>query len=172
MEHIIRASGGITGCREILVLGSQAILGSFPDAPEALLVSIEADISPLDDPEKADLIDACIGELSPFHETFGYYAHGISSEAAILPSNWRERLIHIESPGTGGISGWCLSPEDLVVSKLMAGRQKDLDFVKVMLNTRLFKTPSVVTLKTELNPEQSQLLERRLALCMASDHRP
>jgi len=133
LEHIIRASGAITRCREILVLGSQAILGSYPDAPDSLLISIEADVSPLDAPDKADLIDACIGELSMFHETFGYYAHGIAPEAAVLPANWRERLVPITSSGTAGNLGWCLSPPDLAVSKLIAGRQKDMDYVRTLV---------------------------------------
>jgi hypothetical protein len=47
-----------------------------------LLTSQEADIYPLGDPAKSDLIDGTIGELSPFHETFGYYAHGVGPETA------------------------------------------------------------------------------------------
>ena len=44
LEHIIRAAWAITGAREIVVLGSQAVLGQHPDAPEELRVSIEADV--------------------------------------------------------------------------------------------------------------------------------
>ena len=162
LEHIIRASVGITGCRNILVIGSQAILGAYPDAPESLLVSIEADVSPLEDPDKADLIDACIGELSLFHETFGYYAHGVSPEAAILPANWKKRLIRIDNPSEADGSGWCLSPLDLAVSKLMAGRPKDIDFVREMLSMHLLDTPAIANLKGELSEEQAALLARRL----------
>jgi hypothetical protein len=43
LEHIIRAASGITGATEIVVIGSQAVLGQFPDAPSDLLGSIEAD---------------------------------------------------------------------------------------------------------------------------------
>lgn len=71
LEHVLRACGSIAGCREIVVIGSQALLASCPDAPDALLRSMEVDCYPLDDPAKADLIDGSIGELSPFHETFG-----------------------------------------------------------------------------------------------------
>lgn len=162
LDHIIRASIGITGCKDILVIGSQAILGAYPDAPETLLVSIEADVSPMDDPDKADLIDACIGELSFFHETFGYYAHGVSPEAAILPANWKERLIRIDAPGETDSSGWCLSPLDLAVSKLMAGRPKDLYFVREMLSLQLLDAQSIANLKGELPRDQADLLEQRL----------
>ena len=37
LEHLIRAAGAITGSDEIIVIGSQAILGARPDAPPSLL---------------------------------------------------------------------------------------------------------------------------------------
>jgi hypothetical protein len=46
LEHIIRASGKIADDDEIVVIGSQAILGQFPNAPVRLLMSMEADIYP------------------------------------------------------------------------------------------------------------------------------
>jgi hypothetical protein len=57
LEHILRAAGSISESDEMVVLGSQAILASFPDAPESLLVSMEADLYPLENPERADLIE-------------------------------------------------------------------------------------------------------------------
>ncbi len=62
LEHIIRAAVGITGATEIVVIGSQAVLGQFPTAPANLLVSIEADVFTFRDPAAADLIDGSIGE--------------------------------------------------------------------------------------------------------------
>src|SRR5579872_2521304 len=63
-EHIIRAAGTIADVRRRHI-GSQAILGEFPDAPAELLVSSEADVFPSHPPERSDLIDATIGEGSP-----------------------------------------------------------------------------------------------------------
>ena len=71
LEHVIRAAATIADDDEIIVIGSQAILGQFPDASGALTVSDEADVYPKNLPERADLIDGSIGEGSPFHETFG-----------------------------------------------------------------------------------------------------
>ena len=51
------------------LIGSQAILGQFPDAPSELLVSREADVYPRMHPERAELIDGSIGEGSPFEPT-------------------------------------------------------------------------------------------------------
>jgi hypothetical protein len=143
LEHILRAAGALTEEREIVVLGSQAILGTFPDAPDDLRSSMEADAFPLAAPEKADIIDGTIGELSPFHETYGYYAHGIAPESAALPEGWRERLVRVSTPATQGVTGLCLSPEDLAASKLAAGREKDLDFVTALLRHRLVESAHV-----------------------------
>ena len=165
LEHILRASGSISGCREVIVIGSQAILGSFPDAPKELLQSLEADIYPKDTPDKADPIDGCIGELSPFHETFGYYAHGVSPETSDLPSNWKKRLVRVESKNTGGTIGWCLSPAGLAVSKLLAGREKDITYVKAMLKEKLVSKASIIALLDQLNSSKCRLAKKRLDLC-------
>ena len=85
LEHLIRAAADIANDEDIVVIGSQAILGQFPDAPVSMRVSAEADVYPLHHPERADLIDGSIGKLSPFHETYGYYAQGVSETTAYLP---------------------------------------------------------------------------------------
>ena len=71
LEHILRAASAIANEREFVVIGSQAVLGQFPNAPDELLASIEVDVYPRYAPEKSDLIDGAIGELSTFHQTFG-----------------------------------------------------------------------------------------------------
>ncbi len=43
LEHVIRAAAVISEDDEIVVIGSQAVLGQFPDAPADLTVSMEAD---------------------------------------------------------------------------------------------------------------------------------
>ncbi|MBI3922862.1 MAG: hypothetical protein HY318_15685 [Armatimonadetes bacterium] len=62
LEHLLRAAGALAEADAIIVIGSQAILATCPDAPGELLVSREADVFPLNDPQKADLIDGSIGE--------------------------------------------------------------------------------------------------------------
>jgi hypothetical protein len=119
------------------VIGSQAVLGQFPHAPDALLVSIGADSYPRQAPAKADLIDGAIGELSMFHQTFGHYAHRVDETTATLPAGWVDRLVPFANDNTGGATGWCLEVHDLAVSKLVAGREKDLDFVGVLVRERM-----------------------------------
>lgn len=169
LEHALRAAGSLSGCRDLVVIGSQALLASHPDAPEDLLRSMEVDLYPLEEPEKADLIDGCIGELSPFHEAFGYYVHGVGPETAVLPAGWRSRLVRVETQETGGTVGWCLSPLDLAVSKLVAGRRKDLDFVRGMLRAGFLESSHVASVGAELSPEIAHLVIARLASCLRSE---
>jgi hypothetical protein len=133
LEHLLRAAGSITGCDEIYVIGSQAILATIGSGPEELFLSREADVFVDQRPDLSDLIDGSIGELSPFDHTFGYYAHGVGAETAILPSGWRERLIRLENANTGGTTGLCLEVHDLAASKLVAGREKDRDFLSALM---------------------------------------
>ncbi|MBI5383411.1 MAG: hypothetical protein HZA90_01850 [Verrucomicrobia bacterium] len=137
LEHVIRAASGIALDAEFLVLGSQAVLGSFPEAPPELLVSRELDVYPKNKPEAADLIHRVMGEGSSFDETFGYYAHAVSPELATLPAGWEQRLIRVSTENMAGVVGWCLEIHDLAVSKLAAGRDKDMEFVRGLLRHRL-----------------------------------
>jgi len=107
-EHIVRAASGITGQRDFIIIGSQSILGKFPDAPRSLRHSMELDLYPRDSPELADLISGSLGEFSAFHTTFDYYADGVSPSTATLPQGWQQRLIPFSSENTGGAVAHCL----------------------------------------------------------------
>jgi hypothetical protein len=133
LEHIIRAAGAISNDKEIVVIGSQSILGQFPEAKPDLLTSQEADVYPKNKPELADLVDGSIGEASFFEDTFGYYAHGVGKETAILPLGWESRLVAVENENTKGVKGLCLDVHDLVLSKYAAGREKDIEFAKLCI---------------------------------------
>lgn len=139
-EHVVRAAGAILGTDEVLVIGSQALHASVEGhlPPEAER-SIEVDVAALDDDSgaKADLIDASIGELSLFHETFGYYAHGVDETTAVLPPGWRDRLVRFETPATKGVIAWCLEPHDLWLSKAIANRDRDREFCDALLDAGL-----------------------------------
>jgi len=125
LEHIIRAAGTIADDDDIIVIGSQAILGQFPFAPGELLVSREADVYPRKHPERADLVDGSIGEGSPFEREYGYYAHGAGPETAVLPAGWEGRLVEVANANTRFVRGWCLEVHDVTIAKLVAGREKD-----------------------------------------------
>jgi hypothetical protein len=158
LEHIIRAAGAIANTEDLVVIGSQAILGQFPNAPKELLVSNEADVFPRGNPELSELVDGSIGEGSPFQREFGYYAHGVDEATAILPEGWRDRLILVSGENTRFVRGWCLEVHDLAIAKYAAGREKDLDFTGALarhglteretLERRLLATPVEPRLRT------------------------
>jgi len=145
LEHIVRASAAITGRREFVLIGSQAVLGQFPEAPPEMRRSMELDIFTVEDPADAELVDGSIGEGSPFHQTFGYYAHGVGVETATLPREWRSRVIVVETPRTGGAAAVCPEIHDLLISKLVAGRDKDLDFIALALSHGLATAETLAT---------------------------
>jgi hypothetical protein len=160
LEHLIRAAGAITGSTRIIVIGSQAVLGALPAAHTELLVSMEADMWPEDAPEKADLIDGTIGEMSPFHDTFGYFAHGAGPETATLPSAWRQRLVDVTNVNTAGVTGLCLSPVDIFVSKAAAARPKDIAFVNAMLRHGVVRRAELELVLGELGDDTAQRIRR------------
>lgn len=133
LEHLISAASAIADDYELVVIGSQSILGTIPFPPESLVASMEADIYPKNHPELANLIDGSIGEGSPFEQEFGYYAQGVGPETAVLPSGWEQRLVKVQNENTRSAIGYCLDVHDLALSKYVANREKDRQFIRELL---------------------------------------
>lgn len=162
LEHVIRAAADISGSTDIVIIGSQAILGAYPNPPAECVRSVEADGFPLSAPEKSLEIDSIIGELSDFHSTHGYYFHGVGPETAKLPIGWESRLVTLANSNTLPGRGFCIEIHDLAAAKLAAYREKDLEYVKVLLDRRyIFRTTlieRVMTLPVD-KPRQTLILE-------------
>ena len=126
LEHVLRAAAAIAGENSLVVVGSQAVLLALPEPPVELLASREVDLYPALHPERADLIDGAIGALSSFDETFGYHADGVGPETAAMPA---DRI--------GEVTAICPEIHDLAVSKAVAGRDKDAEFVRVLPKERM-----------------------------------
>lgn len=164
LEHLIRAAGAIADDKEIIIIGSQSILGQFPNAPLALLTSMEADLYPRHAQERADTIDGSIGEGSAFHELYGYYAQGVGPETATLPKGWERRLIRVRNPNTNGISGLCLEVNDLAISKYVAGREKDFEFTRELARHRMTSHRTLLARlrATKLNKSMHEVVYGRI----------
>lgn len=138
LEHIVRAACDVTGERELLVIGSQAILGSFSEKqlPAAATVSAEADIAAFNDPDDALAfqISGALGEHTQFHSQFGVYAEGVSVHTATPPDGWRKRLVRLRSAKGDGL---CLEPHDLVLAKLARGASQDYRFANALVDAGL-----------------------------------
>jgi hypothetical protein len=146
LEHAIRAACDVVGDAELWVFGSQSILGQHPDAPEALRMSVEVDVDPKNRPDLVDRIDGALGEGSQFHQTHGFYVHGVSIETAILPRGWKGRTKMVRNPNTRNAAGFCLEAHDLATSKLAAFRDRDREFVRLLLREGLVDPNRLVRL--------------------------
>lgn len=178
LEHIIRASGEITGEYEFVIVGSQSFLGGHPYPPAVFTASAEADIYPRNAPEKADDIDGAIGEGSQFHETNGYYAQGVGPETAVLPEGWERRVEKIQNDRTNGRIGYCLGALDLFMAKAVANRDKDRDFDVALLVHGFVKADEAIAMVSKMPPfltaSERGLLRERIKrwIAIAESQRP
>lgn len=161
LEHAIRAACDVSGDDAVYVFGSQAILGQYPDAPAALRQSAEADVAPVHAVDMIDVIDANLGELSSFHRAHGFYVHGVALEAAVLPKGWERRAIVVRNANTNGTTGFCVEAHDLAVSKLVAWRQKDRDFARVLIAEELVSPRKLVLRISQLSDRERAPSEHR-----------
>lgn len=160
LHHVLQAAANLTGEDQFVVIGSQAIVWQVTGVPDEMVTSMEVDIYPRNAPELADEIDGNLGEGSRFHETFGYWAHGVGPETPVAPADWEERLVPIVLPRfkheDSYLTAHLLEAHDLVLAKLAAGRDRDLDYAITAVSA------DIVSLEE---------LERRL-VAMPDSHRP
>jgi hypothetical protein len=129
LDHLLRAAGRITGEKRFVVIGSQSLHGKHPDLADDIVRSAEADLIAKRDAELTEWLNA-IGQDSPFHEEFGYYADPVDETTATLPKGWKGRLVNLPAGDTEGVVGLCLDPHDLAIAKYVARREKDVAFTR------------------------------------------
>ncbi|RIR62274.1 DUF6036 family nucleotidyltransferase [Mycobacteroides abscessus] len=156
LEHAIRTACQIIGHGEVIVVGSQSILGTFNEnqLPAAATMSQEVDILPIADSAAeiarlADDIEGVAGEFSLFEQQHGFRIDGVDLGTCALPEGWRKRLVRVQNTNTAAPSGHpqftglCVEPEDVCVAKLCAFREKDQNFVAALLNARLVDASTI-----------------------------
>lgn len=143
LAHVLRAASQVAGADDIVVIGSQSILGSYDEnrLPREVTASHEVDVAFMHDPTGAkwQAVDGALGEASPFDQTYGYYGQGVETSTATLPNGWWNRLVDIDF-GTGR----ALEAHDLAAAKLAAGREKDYPFVAALLDAGLIHADVLV----------------------------
>lgn len=149
LEHVLRASAAITTDHSFVV-GSQSVLLTYPNAPTELLMSNELDLYPAMHPERAALIDGAIGQLSMFHDTFGYYADGVGPETARMPDDWmKAATLHY----IGDLTAIAPDIHDVAVSKCVAGRDKDAAWVRELFRHRMIDFDKLELRLRALDPQ-------------------
>lgn len=122
-----------------IIIGSQAILVGWPDAPAIMRTSVEIDAYPCNarewevanpGAEASEEISVLFGYLSDFHTAHGFYIDVVDETTACLPPGWRERAVSraVQSYGRM-VTAIAPATNDLVVSKLHPLREKDKSFI-------------------------------------------
>lgn len=141
LAHVLRTVANLTDERDVVVIGSQSILGSYSEdeLPLEATGSMEVDTAFFADPDgaKSDLVDVNIGEFSEFHNEFGYYPQGVSVSTGVFPEGWKDRLVTFETPGTEPGRGLCLEPHDCILAKLVRFDEKDVNFAFALVRAGL-----------------------------------
>ena len=102
-------------------------------------------MQPKNRPDKADLVDGALGEMSQFHKTHDFYIHGLLIDSSAFPQGWQHRAIPVvDEISTRGKVGWCVEIHDLAASKLAAYREKDRDFVRVLLTEGMIHVKTLI----------------------------
>lgn len=132
VDHVLRAAGRITGEKRFIIVGSQSLHGKHPDAADDIVRSAEVDLIATGKLDRTEWLNA-IGQDSPFHEAFGYYADPVdAATTAELPKGWKGRLVNLPEGDTEGVRGLCLDPHDLAIAKYIARREKDREFTRAL----------------------------------------
>jgi len=113
LERTVRALAREFGTDTVFIIGSQAIMMSWPDAQPTMRGSPEIDAYPGnariweieqakkgegEAQEASEHIHGLFGEGSPFHVAHGFYIDGVDDGTATLPKGWNERAIVRQFP--------------------------------------------------------------------------
>jgi hypothetical protein len=145
LERTVRAIATEFKSDTVFIIGSQAILAGWPEAPPTMTGSPEIDAFPAnakiweveqqvkhpgEHPEASEHINALFGVGSRFHETHGFYIDGVDEGTATLPADWQTRAIALRiAVGHRVVTAIAPCPEDIVVSKLARLDEKDKKFI-------------------------------------------
>jgi hypothetical protein len=146
LKEILASASALTNETEFYIIGSSAILAVFESPKDFVLArSNEADLLTLSgDPALADRISVLIGELSPFHDNHDVYADGCTFDTPVFaPTGWRDRAIPVRYDDIG-VTAHFMELHDLFLSKIGAGRPKDLEFCSALVKTRYINRDELI----------------------------
>ena len=142
-EDLLCRAGRIARDWDFFLIGSQALRGVSAAIPRDFPKTLEADLYPRNHPQAWGLLRDGLGKRSKYFRQHGYYLDCTDPALATLPDGWTKRLIPFRTPRTGGVTAWCLDPNDLFAAKLAAWREKDRLFLAAMLRHK-FAKPAIV----------------------------
>jgi hypothetical protein len=131
------------GRHPLTLLGSQSAHGQLRWLPTPVVRSVEVDIFVPSDAGFADQIEEQFGPGSPYHAEHGVYADPLGIGIVSLPPGWQDRLVEVRDDA-GAVAFLALELHDTAVSKMMAGRDKDLEFPTELLLGGILDLPRLL----------------------------
>ena len=149
LKHLIEATQALCHPEHIRVLGSSALLASFPELGEPgqpLEISFDAGllIEPCDS-QLAAMLHEAVGEGSLFAQRTGYHADFLRPAILeSLPAGWELHVVSL----AGLANASALAPADVAAVKLRLGRPKDLQLCRHLISGR-FVTPDDIRFRLD-----------------------
>ncbi len=145
LKVALRAAASAYKRKRFVIVGSAALLATYPDAPSFLRLSADIDMFPIRKLDTTDYQsgDEEVGQASAFEVEHEFYIERLGDWTMLSqPEGWFERCVKYSTIGEidgdqVSVDGYCLQPLDLAYNKLEAGRDKDLNFVAGLLNEEI-----------------------------------
>jgi hypothetical protein len=148
----VRRAAAIIGDRDLVVVGSQSVHGSFNMAvldDGVLTASMEIDFLTSDDPDGIKIWALLAQGVAQAEVELD----GVEVRTSALPEGWVDRLVPFAlDDNPDAVIAWCLEPHDLVVAKAIAGREKDWLFIRKAVAAGLVDPAEALRRSSHLDP--------------------
>jgi hypothetical protein len=122
-----------------VIVGSQAVFAVTDYPPEIARLSVECDFLLLDKSFRLrDEVADKLGVFSKYQSKKGIHADVLGRATVVLPEGWENRLVELKNEN-GEAVALCVEIHDVAVSKLIAGREKDFEFLRALFGAELLQ---------------------------------
>jgi hypothetical protein len=113
---------------ELVVFGSGALAFWLHAAPRSRDVDLWCD-----PPERGEVVESLMGELSWYHDRHGVYVEVWGPETFAAPAGWPDRARRLTSEAAPGVTLVVPHPHDVLLAKLERLDPSDLDHARRIL---------------------------------------
>jgi hypothetical protein len=143
--ELVRQIGKIAADEKPIIVGSQAAHAVAENLPDIAKKSIECDFLFFGGKsETRTAVNKKLGVFSNFQLENGFYADALGLATVVLPTDWQKRLQPLSNEN-GEIIAYCAEIHDVAVSKLIAGREKDFEFLSDAFRLEIISVKEFIT---------------------------
>lgn len=129
---------------ELVVFGSSASPSGSANAPRSRDVDLWCD-----PPERGEVVEALMGELSWYHERHGAYVEVWAPETFAAPAGWRSRALVRRPEGSPEVTLVIPHPHDVLFAKLERMTESDIEHARRILAEFPLRTDALEALAVE-----------------------